>query len=217
MTDQAYSGGNYPSMPPAPGGPVAAPTQVTNAVKLMFVRAAISLLGLLAAFLMRDSLAQIIKQQNPAFDDRQLDTALTAGLAVSVVFGLVYLVLYVLLALQVQKGRSWARIVTLVLAGLSVLSGLYSLFAAAPALSKGLGLVTLLLDVAIFALLVIVVVANAVLIWVKAVRAGGLPTTEVPWHESQIVAPSGFLATPQEKEAVREWEAAGHGARFGGH
>lgn len=153
ITDQAYSGG-YPSMPPAPGRPVTPPAQVSNAVKLMFVRAAVSLLGLLTAFLLRDSLAEVIKQQNPAFDDRQLDTALTAGLAVSVVFGLVYLVLYVLLALQVQKGRSWARIVTLVLAGLSVLSGLYSLFAAAPALSKGLGLVTLLLDVAIFALLV---------------------------------------------------------------
>ncbi|WP_205314665.1 carbon starvation CstA family protein [Nocardioides houyundeii] len=59
---------------------------------------------------------------------------------------------------------------------------------------------------AIFAVLVLVVVANAVVIWVKGVRAGGLPTTEVPKQESQIVAPSDFLATAEEKQAVREWE-----------
>jgi carbon starvation protein len=70
---------------------------------------------------------------------------------------------------------------------------------------------------ATFALLVIVVVANAVVIWVRAVGAGGLPTTEVPWQESHLVAPSDFFATPEEKEAVREWEAAGHGAGYGGH
>lgn len=154
MTDQAYSGGGYPSMPPAPGGPVTPPAQVTNAVKLMFIRAAVSLLGLLTAFLLRDSLAEVIRRQNPAFDQQQIDAAVTVGLTISLVFGLVYLVLYVLLALQVQKGRSWARIVTLVLAGLSVVSGLYGLFGAAPALSKGIGLVTLALDAAIFVLLV---------------------------------------------------------------
>ncbi|WP_199286806.1 carbon starvation CstA family protein [Nocardioides houyundeii] len=59
---------------------------------------------------------------------------------------------------------------------------------------------------AIFAVLVLVVVANAVVVWVKGVRAGGLPTTEVPKQESQIVAPSDFLATAEEKQAVREWE-----------
>ena len=61
---------------------------------------------------------------------------------------------------------------------------------------------------ALFALLVIVVVANAVLIWVKAIKAGGLPTTEVPKQESHLVAPSDFFATQEEKEAVRAWEAS---------
>ena len=64
---------------------------------------------------------------------------------------------------------------------------------------------------AVFALLVLVVVANAVVIWAQAVRAGGLPTTEVPWHESRLVGPSDFFATAEEKEAVREWEAARQG------
>jgi carbon starvation protein len=63
---------------------------------------------------------------------------------------------------------------------------------------------------ALFALLVLVVVANAVPIWLRAARAGGLPTTEVPKVESEIVAPSDFFATKEEKEAVREWEASRH-------
>jgi carbon starvation protein len=69
----------------------------------------------------------------------------------------------------------------------------------------------------LFAVLVLVVVANAFIIWVRALRAGGLPTTEVPWHESHLVAPSDFLATAEEKEAVRQWEAAGRGTGVGGH
>ncbi len=59
---------------------------------------------------------------------------------------------------------------------------------------------------ATFALLVIVVVVNAVVIWVRAARAGGLPTTEEPYTPSHLVAPSDFFATAEEKAAVREWE-----------
>ncbi len=57
-----------------------------------------------------------------------------------------------------------------------------------------------------FALLVIVIVANAAVIWVKAARAGSLPTQEVPATPSQIVAPADFFATKDEKAAVAEWE-----------
>lgn len=60
---------------------------------------------------------------------------------------------------------------------------------------------------AAFALLVLVVVANAVVIWVRAVRAGSLPTTEVPHTPSQIVAPADFVATREEKAALAAWEA----------
>ncbi len=59
-----------------------------------------------------------------------------------------------------------------------------------------------------FALLVIIIVANAVLVWIRAIRAGSLPTTEVPHTESEIVAPSDFFATAEEKEAVRQWESS---------
>ena len=60
----------------------------------------------------------------------------------------------------------------------------------------------------LFAVLTLVVVANAAMIWVKGVRAGGMPTTEVPKTESHLVAPSDFFATAEEKQAVRDWEAS---------
>ena len=59
----------------------------------------------------------------------------------------------------------------------------------------------------VFALLVIVIVANAVLIWVRAIRAGSLPTTEVPHTPSKIVAPADFIATAEEKRELARWEA----------
>lgn len=59
-----------------------------------------------------------------------------------------------------------------------------------------------------FALLVLVILANAVVIWVKAARAGTLPTTEVPHSPSEVVAPADFFATAEEKKAVAEWEAS---------
>jgi carbon starvation protein len=58
-----------------------------------------------------------------------------------------------------------------------------------------------------FAVLVLIIVANAALIWVRAIRAGTLPTTEVPAQPSELVAPADFFATRSEKEAVAAWEA----------
>ena len=70
---------------------------------------------------------------------------------------------------------------------------------------------------ALFALLTIAVVANAIVIWVRAWRAGGLPTTEVPAEQSHLVAPADFFATAEEKQAVREWEATHRPVAAGRH
>ena len=59
-----------------------------------------------------------------------------------------------------------------------------------------------------FAVLVIVIVANAALIWFRAAKAGSLPTTEVPATESHVVAPADFFATAEEKKAEAEWKAS---------
>jgi carbon starvation protein len=68
---------------------------------------------------------------------------------------------------------------------------------------------------AIFAILIIVVIADAARIWVRAIRARGpLPTTEVEAVPSRIVAPAGLFATAAEREAMAaERPLAGVGDR----
>jgi carbon starvation protein len=68
---------------------------------------------------------------------------------------------------------------------------------------------------ALFATLVIIVVLNALVVCIRAIGEGGLPTTEAPKQPSNIVAPADFFATKEEKEAVRQWEAS-HGELVGG-
>jgi carbon starvation protein len=70
---------------------------------------------------------------------------------------------------------------------------------------------------AVFALLTLVVVANAVVVILRAIRSRGpLPTTEEPAVPSQIVEPSGLFPTAEEKRAMAEHErlvgsGSGHG------
>jgi carbon starvation protein len=68
---------------------------------------------------------------------------------------------------------------------------------------------------AVFAVLVLVVVVNAIVVIARALRAGGpVPTTEEPAVPSSIVEPSGLFATAEEKRAMAERERlVGAGAR----
>lgn len=137
----------------AAGGRGPAPAPVTMAVRLMFARAAIGLLSVLVAFTQKDAMRDIVRERNPDYSSSKLDTAVNAALAVTVVIGLIFLVLYVLLALQVGKGRNWARIVTWVLAALGLLSFLASLAGDNSGITKVFAVVTAVLDVAIIVLL----------------------------------------------------------------
>jgi carbon starvation protein len=57
-----------------------------------------------------------------------------------------------------------------------------------------------------FAVLVLIVVVHAAVVVVKAIRAGGLPTTEEPAVPSQLVEPAGLIPTAEEKRAIAEHE-----------
>ena len=57
----------------------------------------------------------------------------------------------------------------------------------------------------VFAVLVLIVVIAAAFVCVKAIRAGGLPTTEDTPVESKRFAPRGLIATSTEKQIEREW------------
>jgi carbon starvation protein len=62
---------------------------------------------------------------------------------------------------------------------------------------------------ALFAVMIIVVIADAARIWMKAIRAGGhLPTFEAPKVTSRIVAPAALFPTAEERAALA---AAGSG------
>src|SRR3954449_3325802 len=66
---------------------------------------------------------------------------------------------------------------------------------------------------ALFAVLIVVVIADAARVWIKAIRARGpLPSTEAPAVESRLWAPAGLFPTAEERESsgrFRREETAG--------
>jgi hypothetical protein len=161
-TDPAYqplpAAPGYGAMPPAeyntqpvPLGP--APSSVVNAVRLMFVAAALGVVSLIVALSTKNTIRTKIADKNPDFDSHKLDTAVNVTIGTIVVFGIIFIVLFVLLALQVRKGKNWARVVTWVITGLGIISALASLGQSVSAASRVVGLVSGLLDVAIVVLL----------------------------------------------------------------
>jgi hypothetical protein len=119
----------------------------------MFARATLGVFGLIVLFLTKDSLRDQIQRTDASLSAETVDTATTAAVTFGSVLGIVFIGLYLLLALQVRKGRGWARIVTIVMAGLGVVSGLASLFQNVPVMTLVLSLVLLALDLAIIVLL----------------------------------------------------------------
>jgi carbon starvation protein len=52
---------------------------------------------------------------------------------------------------------------------------------------------------AFFAILIVIVLLDATRISIKAIRAGGLPTTEVPPTPSRLRVPSGLFTREREE------------------
>jgi hypothetical protein len=153
---------SYQPMPPAPQGgppppaardPRNAPSTVQNAVRLMFVLAALGVIGLIVVFADKSALRKAIADANPSYDTSKLDSTVNAGIAIGAVIGIILIVLYVLLALQVRKGKNWARIVTWVLAGLGALGGVTNLAQPQAALTKVIAGIELVLYVVLIVLL----------------------------------------------------------------
>ncbi|GGI80760.1 putative carbon starvation protein (CstA) [Saccharopolyspora subtropica] len=61
----------------------------------------------------------------------------------------------------------------------------------------------------LFALLIVIVLLDAVRVWIKAIRASApLSDTEAPYEESKLWAPSGLIPTAEERRVRRELAAA---------
>ncbi|GAA2664852.1 carbon starvation CstA family protein [Nonomuraea recticatena] len=60
---------------------------------------------------------------------------------------------------------------------------------------------------ALFAILIIIVILDAIRVWVKAIRAKEpLPDTEAPFEESRLLAPAGLIATREERRQMAATE-----------
>jgi len=119
----------------------------------MFARVAIGILGAIVSFASSSSIKDAIRRSNPNLTPDQVNSAYAVGVGIAIFFGLVFAVLYILLAIQVRKGKNWARIVVWVLAGLGVLSGLLGLAAPTIGLDRLFGILQLLVDAGIIVLL----------------------------------------------------------------
>lgn len=124
---------------------------VLNAVRLMYLRGLLGVVSLIVLFATRDELKKRILEQTPNADDTTVGSAITVAAAL----GIVILVVYLLLAMQVGRGKNWARIVTWVIAALGILGFLGGLAQPAPMLSRIISVLAVLIDIAIAVLLIL--------------------------------------------------------------
>lgn len=150
-------GGGYPQQGGGYGYPAPQrgerPPSVENAVRLMFVVAALSLISTIVAFATKNQLKDRIEKANPDVSSARIDSLLNTAFTVGLLIGLVFLVLYVLLAFQVRAGKNWARIVTWIFAGLGVIGALSSLASTETPLSRVFSLISGIIDIVIIVLL----------------------------------------------------------------
>ncbi len=59
----------------------------------------------------------------------------------------------------------------------------------------------------LFALLIIIILLDALRVSIKAYRGGKVTTAEAPYVPSRIFAPSGMVPTPEERDLQEEWDA----------
>ncbi|MDM7854212.1 hypothetical protein [Cellulomonas alba] len=130
------------------------PATITRAVQLMYVGAALSVVGVVIAWAsksqIRDKVASASTSTTLSASD--LDALVNVTLAIATVSALVGVGLWIWMAVKNGAGRPWARIVATVLGGLNVASTLSMLPRSAGA-SVGLSIVSLALAVVILVLL----------------------------------------------------------------
>ncbi|WP_030528509.1 hypothetical protein [Phycicoccus jejuensis] len=146
----------YGAPPPAPAygyapqaGPVTRPKSMDTAVMLMRVGAVLSLVSLVLSFVfagdIREQATQALQDSGQTVDQTLVDSAVTIGIAVAVVFGLLGAGLWLLMAWANGKGKSWARITASILFALSFVTFLIGLAQPTPLLSRVLSIVSIAL------------------------------------------------------------------------
>jgi uncharacterized membrane protein len=101
-----------------------APTSVINAVRLMFLTTAFLVVSVIVTLATKSHLRHVVADRHPDYTSSHLDNVVNAAVISAVVFGVIFIAAYIALALRVRAGRNWARITTIVLAGLGILGAL---------------------------------------------------------------------------------------------
>ena len=127
---QAYPGGDQsPQQYGQPGQPaLAVPQSVARAVKLMYVGAAASLVGIIVDVLARHSLrtyiAEHVRSNGKALTNAQVTNAYHLELGVLIAAGLIGVGLWLWMARSCQAGKGWARITSTVFFAIDTISAL---------------------------------------------------------------------------------------------
>ena len=112
---------------PSRGKPLAeaprppAPPSVVNAVKLMYIGAAVSTVSLIVAFIDIGGTKAAIKRARPDLTATQVNQLNTFIITLAIVSGLIGIALWLWMARANGQGKNWARIVATVLFGLATL------------------------------------------------------------------------------------------------
>ncbi|MGH3186342.1 MAG: hypothetical protein ACRDPY_31865 [Streptosporangiaceae bacterium] len=131
MSYQPYPSGGQPVESVRP----AAPAPVLNAVKLMYVGAAISTISLIVALVDISGIKAAIKRDLPHDTTSQLNQAFKGFLILAIVSAAIGIGLWLWMAWANNRGKNWARITSTVLFGLETLSVLESFHGPKTALS----------------------------------------------------------------------------------
>jgi hypothetical protein len=143
MTYEPYPGGGGGYQPYLGGEPQSpqqrgpAPSGVVNAVRLMYVGAAISLIGVILNLATAGSLKTRIHNANKDLTPTQVTSAAHFELAFIIVLGLIGVGLWIWMAFMCRAGRNWARISGTVFFGIFTLL----LIVSAGRAGDGLGLI----------------------------------------------------------------------------
>ena len=113
----------YPSRgkPPIEAPRPPAPPSVVNAVKLMYIGAAVSTVSLIVAFIDISGTKAAIKRARPDLTATQVNQLNTFIITLAIVSGLIGIALWLWMARANGQGKNWARIVSTVLFGLATL------------------------------------------------------------------------------------------------
>jgi hypothetical protein len=126
---QQYPGGAAQSHEPS--APAGVPQSVQRAVKVMYVGAAVSLLGIVVDLTALSSTRSAILKAHPTYTTAQLNSAEHVAIGTFIAGGLIGAALWVWMAQSCRAGKAWARVVSTVFFGIDTLSVLF-VGAAAP-------------------------------------------------------------------------------------